>query len=199
MVRQFAKFLPAALIAVAFTAAAPRTRAAEVPDYLRAISGAAAAPSAADVATKNVLQLNTSMFSLYESAGAVFRRNILAQHPVILALFSGAGGRMILYRPGQPPVDAPSVPTVYQVMKSLGHSTMAVSEVVLPYVDNASDKTWVAPMRAYLTEMKSALDGIDAAEMPAQWRPNSRAILENNIAFMEDCLAKGVITLASVQ
>jgi hypothetical protein len=84
-------------------------------------------------------------------------------------------------------------------MKSLGHSTMAVSEVVLPYVDNASDRTWVAPMRAYLTEMKSALDGINAAEMPAEWRPNSRTILENNVAFMEDCLAKGVITLASVQ
>ena len=28
--------------------------------------------------------------------------------------------------------------------------------------------------------------------MPAEWRANSRAILENNIAFMEDCLAKGV-------
>ena len=154
------------LVAAAFTAAAPTSRAAEVPDYLKAISGTPAAPPAADLATKNVLQLNTSMFSLYENAGAVFRRNILTQHPVILALFTGAGGRMILYRPGQPPVDAPSVPTVYQVMKSLGHSTMAVSEVVLPYIDNASDRTWVAPMRAYLTEMKSALDGIDAAEMP---------------------------------
>jgi hypothetical protein len=84
-------------------------------------------------------------------------------------------------------------------MKSLGHSTMAISEVVLPYVDNPSDKTWVAPMRAYLTEMKTALDGINSAEMPDDWRPNSRAILENNIAFMEDCLAKGVISLDAVQ
>ena len=66
---------------------------------------------------------------------------------MILALFTGAGGRMILYRPGQPPVDAPSVPKVYQVMKSLGHSTMAVSEVVLPYVDNASDRQ-LAEVRA---------------------------------------------------
>src|SRR3954466_6376472 len=152
MVRQFAKFVPAALIAVAFAAAAPASRASEVPDYLRAISGAAVVPSITEVATKNVLQLNTSMFSLYESAGTVFRRNILAQHPVILALFSGAGGRMILYRPGQPPVDAPSVPKVYQVMKSLGHSTMAVSEVVLPYLDDRTDRTWIAPMRAYMTE-----------------------------------------------
>src|SRR3954447_13329093 len=181
MVRQFAKFLPAALIAVAFAAAAPASRASEVPDYLRAISGAAAVPSVAEVATKNVLQLNTSMFSLYESAGAVFRRNILAQHPVILALFSGAGGRMILYKPGQGPVDAPSVPKVYQVMKSLGHSTMAISEVVLPYLDKPNDKSWMAPMRSYLAEMKNALETIDSAEMPAEWRPNSRTILEYNI------------------
>lgn len=84
-------------------------------------------------------------------------------------------------------------------MKSLGHSTMAISEVVLPYLDNPDDKSWVAPMQAYLTEMKSALDGIGAAEMPDDWRPNSRAILENNIAFMEDCLAKGMISLDAVQ
>ncbi len=35
--------------------------------------------------------------------------------------------------------------------------------------------------------------------MPADWRPNSRSILENNVAFMEDCLAKGVITLDALQ
>jgi hypothetical protein len=50
--------------------------------------------------TKNILQLNTSMFDLYAEAGLTFRKNILAQPPVILGLFSGAGGRFILYRPG---------------------------------------------------------------------------------------------------
>ncbi|MFS8038496.1 hypothetical protein ACI7BZ_16335 [Xanthobacter sp. AM11] len=173
--------------------------AADLPDYLKPISGPPAPPSAQDIATRNVLQLNTTMFSLYDTAGMAFRRNILAKHPVVLALFSGAGGRMILYRPGQPPLEAPPVPKVYQVMKSLGHSTMAVSEVVLPYLDNPGDTSWVAPMRAYLTEMKSALDGIGAAQMPDEWRANARAILENNIAFMEESLARGVIRLDAVQ
>ena len=189
-------------VAVAVSlAAAPLSgaTAADLPDYLKPISGPPQSPSAQDLATRNVLQLNVSMFSLYENAGTTFRRNILSKHPVILALFSGSGGRMILYRPGQSPTEAPSVPEVYQVMKSLGHSTMAVSEVVLPYVDSPNDKTWVAPMRAYLAEMKSALDGIGAADMPDEWRPNSRSILENNIAFMEACLAKGVISLDAVQ
>ena len=69
----------------------------------------------------------------------------------------------------------------------------------MPYLENASDKSWVAPMRAYLSEMRSALEGIDQADMPADWRPNSRAILENNIAFMEECLARGVITFDALQ
>jgi len=69
----------------------------------------------------------------------------------------------------------------------------------MPYLDNAADKTWVAPMRAYLAEMKSALDCIDQADMPADWKPNSKSILENNIAFMDDCLAKGVITFDALQ
>lgn len=177
----------------------PGALAAEPPAYLKPISGPPQPLSAQDLATRNVLQLNTTMFSLYENAGAAFRRNILANHPVILALFSGAGGRMILYRPGLPPLEAPSVPKAYQVMKSLGHSAMAISEVVLPYVDTPADTSWVAPMRAYLSEMKSALETIGAAEMPDAWRANSRAILENNIAFMEDSLAKGVVTLDAVQ
>jgi hypothetical protein len=171
---------------------------AELPPYLQNLSGTTP-PTAAALATTNVLQLNTTMFSLYDNAAQIFRKNILANHPVILALFSGAGGRMILYRPGQPPLDAPSVPMVYQVMKSLGHSSMALSEVVLPYVDQDNDKSWVAPMQAYLSEMKSARAGIDAVPMPEEWRPVSRAILDTNIEYMEDCLKRGVIRLDALQ
>ena len=123
----------------------------------------------------------------------------MAKHPIILALFSGAGGRMILYRPGQPPEEAPSVPIVYQVMKSTGHSTMAISEVVMPYVGNAADKSWMAPMLAYRTQMKTALDGVDALPIQDDWKPAVKNILGNNVAYMDDCLAKGVITMEALQ
>jgi hypothetical protein len=179
-------------------ASAAHAQPAGIPDYLQSLTGTVT-PTPVDLATKNVLQLNISMFGHYENASRLFRRNIMNNHPIILALFSGAGGRMILYRPGQPPLEAPSVPRVYQVQKSLGHSTMAISEIVLPYVNNTADKTWVAPMRTYLTEHKNALEGINQADEPADWHANSRAILENNIAFMEDCLAKGVITMEATQ
>ena len=139
------------------------------------------------------------MFELYGDAAKVFQKNILAKHPVILGLFSGAGGRFILYRPGQPPLDAPSVPIVYQLLKSVGHSTMALAEVVGPYLDNPDDQSWRGSMLAYRSRMKSALDGLDLTPMPPDWRDNNRIILENNIAFMDECLAKGAISFAALK
>ena len=115
-----------------------------------------------------------------------------ARHPVILGLFSGDGGRFILYRPGQAPLEAPPVPIVYQLLKSVGHSTMALAEVVGPYLDNPDDQSWRGSMLAYRSRMKSALDGLDATPMPPEWRDNNRVILESNIAFMDECVAKGV-------
>jgi hypothetical protein len=173
-------------------------RAQGLPAYMQPIEGRTSA-SAADVATKNVLALNTMMFELYGDAARIFQKNILSKHPVILGLFSGAGGRFILYRPGMPPLDAPQVPIVYQLLKSVGHSTMAVSEVVGPYIDNPADLSWRAPMLAFRSRMQSALDGLDAAPISPEWRGTVRTILQNNIAFMDDCVAKGVITFAKLE
>ena len=138
------------------------------------------------------------MFELYDNAAKVFQKNILNTHPVILGLFSGAGGRFILYRPGQPPLDAPPVPIVYQLMKSVGHSTMALAEVVGPYLDNPDDKSWRDPMLAFRSRMESALDGLELTAMPPHWRDNSRIVLENNIAFMDECLAN-VVAFAALK
>src|SRR5271155_1736844 len=152
--------------------------------------------STAEVANDNVLALNPSMFQLYGDAGKLIQRNILAQHPVILGLFSGAGGRFILYRSGQAPLDAPPVPVVYQLLKSIGHSTMALAEVAGPYLDNPADQSWRGALLAYRSRMQSALDDLEATPMQAEWRDNNRTILQNNIAFMDDCAAEGVISFA---
>ena len=104
----------------------PAGQAADLPPYMAPIAGTVTT-TPAEIADQNLLALNVAMFDLYAAAGAIFQRNILARHPVILGLFSGAGGRFILYRPGQPPLEAPPVPMVYQLMKSTGHSTMALT------------------------------------------------------------------------
>jgi hypothetical protein len=186
------------LASIALAAAITTTKADDLPAYMQPIAGHTAS-SPAEIATKNVLALNSGMFELYGDAAKVFQSNILAQHPVILGLFSGAGGRFILYRPGQAPLDAPPVPVVYQLLKSVGHSTMALAEVVGPYLDNPDDQSWRGSMLAYRSRMKSALDGLDLTPMPREWRDNERIILENNTAFMDECVAKGVIPFAALK
>ena len=169
-----------------------------LPDYMAPIAGRTNT-SATDIATANTLALNTGMFELYGNAGKIFQKNIFAKHPVILGMFSGAGGRFTLFRPGQPPLEAPSVPVVYQLLKSTGHSTMALAEVVGPYLDNPADTSWKAPMQAYRARMLSAIETLDATPMQADWRPTVRAILTSNLAFMDDCIAKNVVSFASLE
>ncbi len=173
-------------------------RAGDLPDYFKAIvSVEKASPS--EVGAKNILQLDTSMFELYGDAGQIFKKNILAEHPIVLGLFSGAGGRFILYRPGMAPLEAPSVPIVYQLLKSIGHSTMALSEVLVPYLNSPDDLTWRGALAAYRSRMQSALDGLDAAPVRDDWKPVNRAILENNIAFMDEALQTNAVSPEAMQ
>jgi hypothetical protein len=173
-------------------------KAQDLPSYMKPISGRTVS-TPADTATKNILALNTGMFELYDNASKIFERNILSKHPVILGLFSGAGGRFILHRPGMAPLEAPSVPLVYQLLKSVDHSTMALAQVVGPYLDNPTDQSWRGPMLAYRARMQSALDGLDEIPMPPEWRDNDRIVLQNNIAFMDDCLAKRAVSFAALE
>jgi hypothetical protein len=192
------RFACTTLTSVILAAPGTTAQSQDLPSYMAPISGRTAS-SSAETATKNILALNTAMFELYDNAAKIFQRNILDKHPVILGLFSGAGGRFILYRPGMAPLDAPSVPIVYQLLKSVDHSTMALAQVVGPYLDNAADQSWRGPMLAYRARMKSALDGLDEVPMPPEWRDNDRIILQSNIAFIDDCLAKGAISFAALQ
>src|SRR5215510_12153385 len=173
-------------------------QAQELPSFMAPIAGRTAS-SPAETATKNVLALNSMMFELYDAAANVFKANLLSKHPVILGLFSGEGGRFILYRPGMTPLEASSVPIVYQLLKSVGHSVMALSEVVVPYLDNAANHSWRGPLLAYRSQMQTALDTLDATDMPADWRANSRRLLQNNKAFMDSCTERGAISTADLQ
>jgi hypothetical protein len=185
------------LLALLLAPDAP-ARAGDVPDYFKEIVSAETA-TRAEVAAQNILALNATMFDLYANSAQIFKKNILAEHPVILGLFSGAGGRFILYRPGQAPIEAPPVPIVYQLLKSVGHSTMALSEVVAPYIDSPNDATWRGPLAAYRSRMQSALDGLDVAPMREDWKPVSREVLENNIAFMDEALNANAVSPKALQ
>src|ERR1700729_656095 len=152
------------------------------------------AASKQDIAQQNVLALDLAMFGYYDEALGIFKKNILAQHPVIMALFSGAGGKLILYRPGQAPLNAEPVPIVYQLLKSVGHSTMALFELAAPHLNNPADQTWVAMMQIDRTEQQAALGTLGDVDMNPEWRATTKSVLTSNIAFMNASLSKGVVT-----
>jgi hypothetical protein len=166
---------------------------ADMPAYMNVIVGHTST-TPTQVAEENVLDLNVAMFGYYDRALKLYQQRLLAQHPVILALFSGAGGNMTLYRPGMAPLRAPSVPMVYQLLKSVGHSSMALFQIAGPHVDNPADQSWRALMEVDRTQHKVALDTLANLDMEPSWRDNIRIILTNNIAFIDAALAKGVIT-----
>jgi hypothetical protein len=103
----------------------------DVPDFLKVVVADRGPANEATVAEQNVLALDTSMMDIYEGSLAQYKRNMRDRVPIILALFSEGGGRMILYRPGHEPLIAPPVPMVYQFTKSVSHSSMAVYQIVV--------------------------------------------------------------------
>jgi hypothetical protein len=180
------------------SAQAQSTAPAGVPEYMNVIVGAKV-PDAAAAAKQSILALNTGMFELYGDAGSLVQSSILSQHPVILGLFSGAGGRFILYRPGQPPLEGPPVPEVYQLLKSIGHSVMALGVVVGPHIGKQDDQSFQPSLLAYRERMKAALASLDKTSMPVEWRDNNRALIAENIAFIDKVAAGQVVSFADVQ
>jgi hypothetical protein len=170
-----------------------------LPNYMSVIVGNGAPATKSQVAEQNVLALDIAMFGLYDEAQAKFQKNFLAQHPVIMALFSNQGGQLTLYRPGKAPVQAPQVPIRYQIYKSVGHSALALFELVGSHLGTVSDHSWVGPMRTFRATSQTALDSLDTLDLNADARANQRKVLMSNIKFMDACLSKGSYTFADIQ
>ncbi|MEU6581822.1 hypothetical protein [Nocardia sp. NPDC046763] len=163
-----------------------------VPEFMRPVVADEPPASARTVAEHAVRALNESMLQLYETSLTKFKQNMRDQVPIILALFTGEGGQMILYRPGREPEYAPPVPIVYQLAKSVGHSTMAIYEIVSPYLSDAyANQLWRAPLEMYRAQHRPALEGLDALDISDDDRSVLRAILQRNLTFMDECLAQG--------
>ena len=156
---------PAALMVLGLFGSQGSARAGDSPDFLRFTKVENKPPAASAVARENVLALDTAMMGIYEDNLGQFKRNLLNRVPIIVAMFSGGGGRLILYRPGQEPLTAAPVPDVYAIMKSVSHSSMAIYELVGPYVDNSGDPSWRGPMLAFRVRCQTALEGVDALEL----------------------------------
>lgn len=143
-----------------------------------------------EAALKNVLELNVGMFTLYDQALGDFQKQFFSNHPLILGLFSGDGGKMMLYRPGKEVEQAPSVPVIYQILKSTGHSTMAISQIALQYLNKNNATGWREPLENYLLQNNKALNGLDEVPMNASWRMVISRILKANTDYLSSSLSK---------
>lgn len=190
-----------AALAAALACTLPVQAADEVPDFLLPVVTSSAPPPTKDqLAFRAVYQLNNSMFNIYDNSLRIYQENIKARVPLIMALFSGKGGRFILYRPGQPPLEAPSVPPIYQANKSVGHCAMATYACVAPYIANpTADLSWVPLMKSYNLEIQMAKEGIKNLSIT----PEEQALLQDSLAkilaFQDACLKNGTFTYAEVE
>jgi len=179
----------------------PRGGGAEqpLPTFLELVVNQGKPASKRDVAEQSVLQLNAAMNNLYAATLRVSKQNFREQFPILIALFSGQGGQMILYPPGKPPLAADRVPIAYELAKSVSHSPMAVYQIVVPFLkDPAADSSWKGPMRAFRVQNQTALDSVAALELAREDKDALAGILQRNLAFMDRCVEKGTFTYADL-
>jgi hypothetical protein len=180
---------------------APSVDAADVPAFMKeVVVETGKAPTPAQNAVSEVYALNEGMFTIYETQLAKYKRHIRERVPLIMGLFSGKGGRFILYKPGQEPIEAPSPPPIYQLAKSVGHSAMATYQLVAPTVaDAAADKSWIGPMKAYRGRIQAATDSLPALDIQPSQRDLLRGVLTRIAAFQDNCLKNGAYTYPEVE
>lgn len=195
MIRIYICHIPAALaVILTLGFASGLCRAADMPGHMDIVTKHSGPLSKVQIAHKNVVALNDIKFSIYADALETYKRNLLAQHPVILALFSSEGGRLILYRPGQEPLTAEPPTVNYQILKAVAHSSMAIFQLVGPSLADPANQAWRGPMASYRTTNQTALDSLDALDISNEVRDNLRNILHGNLKFMDACLNKGSFT-----
>jgi len=77
---------------------------------------------------------------------------------------------------------------------------MAIYEVVSPYVSNAyANQLWRPPLEMYRAQNQTALDGLDALDISEDERSLLRTILQNNLAFMDECVTRGGYSYEDVE
>jgi len=76
---------------------------------------------------------------------------------------------------------------------------MAVYQIVAPYLADPSDKSWRGPMQVFRTRCQAALESLDGLNLSTDDRAILQAILERNLAFMNECLKAGTFTTEQLQ
>lgn len=175
--------------------------AVEIPEFMQSFVVDPSKPESKEkIAFDNIYTLNEEMFTIYDRTLKIYQKNFLNHHHLIMGLFSGKGGRFILYRPRQPPLEAESVPQVYQIAKAVGHSAMATFNLLAPFTsDPTQDLAWLGTLKTYRTEIQTAMDSLDAAKLETDTRELLRATLNQIATFMDTILKNQTYTYQDIE
>ena len=66
-----------------------------LPDNMNVIVGDEKSQSPAETATQNVLALDLAMFGIYDDSFAKYQKSFMAQHPIIMALFTNEADNLL--------------------------------------------------------------------------------------------------------
>lgn len=141
-----------------------------------------------------IYQLNRDKTEIYQHNLELFQKNLLAEHPVILALFSSQGGRLILYRPGHEPLEAPNVPEEYLFLKSIGHSTLALYSYAISTTKQSKDL-----LKTFLADNQKALANLKPLKLDLKVKDDAKIILSNNIKALKSYLKQDSISTEDIK
>lgn len=198
MVKRY--FLALCLAFVMKTVVFAEAAATSVPDFMKIVVVNEGKPATKEqIALNDICVLNDAMFGIYDKSIGMYKQHFRERQNLIMALFSGKGGRFILYRAGKPPLEAESPPAIYRIAKSVGHSAMATYALVAPYIGSAAaDLSWVAEMQVYRARVQNALNALNAADISKDERELLRDTLKQIESFMNTALQKGSFTYEDV-
>jgi hypothetical protein len=163
-----------------------------VPEFLQYVV-ANKPKSTREVAEQNLLAVDRAMIEAYDHALEVYKKNLRDRAPIIVALLSSDGGKLILYRPGKEPLVAEPVPLGYQLYKTVAHSTLATFQLLATHLRESADRSWRGPLSAFRTRCQTALSTINELDPADADREILRTILTRNVAYLDKCLARGTL------
>jgi len=172
-----------------------------VPDYMKPFAQNEEKPvSKEKIALQQIYSLNDEMFSIYDKSLSIYQKNFFDRTNVIMGLFSGVGGRFILYRAGQPPLEAESPPPLYRLAKSVGHSAMATFDLLAPYIANPqADLIWLTSLKSFRDQIQTSIGGLDEVDLKKEDRDLLRDVLKQIAAFMDRCIQNSTYTYEELQ
>lgn len=191
--------LNTALLFLLFSHSGMAVQASDVPAFMQPFAEEKPV-SKEKVALEQLFTLNDEMFTIYDKSLSIYQKNFLERTNLIMGLFSGEGGRFILYRAGQPPLEAEPVPALYRVAKSVGHSAMATFDLLAPYTPNPSeDLIWLSSLKSYRNRIQTAINALDEVDLKKEDRDLLRDTLKQIAAFMDTCIQNRTYTYEELQ